>query len=163
MSKELLLSKEIELHPQYLNKDIKQHIINKIKEKNECTEEYGFIVDVKRIERITSLPISGVTKFPVFKVDFTAITLIPEVGKEFESTITRIFETGLFIECGVIKVFVPYTELKGYNYGDKSFKKGKKEIKVDQMIKVLIKNINYSEEENCFKCIATLAEKLGKS
>lgn len=162
MSKELLLVKELELHPQYLNKDIKTHIVNKIKEKNECTEEYGFILDIKRIEKITSLPISGVTKFPVFRVEFIALTLIPEIGKEFECMVTGIFEPGIFMECGVIKVLVPHTEIKGYTYVNKVFKKGKKEIKVNDTVKIKIKNLDYSEEEGCFKCIATLVEKAGK-
>ena len=52
-----LVTKRIVLDDQYLDKNIHFHLFNKVKElaKNDCSKEYGYIIDVKRIKKILDL------------------------------------------------------------------------------------------------------------
>lgn len=157
MAETTLIKKDIEIHPKYLNSDVKTHIKDILEKTKICTKKYGYIVKINEIVNIYSLPISTVTKFPVFSIVFSADTILPKPDKILECKINMVSQQGLIMKYGSMNIFLPYTNLKEYTYNkeDKTFTKGKKVIKADDNIKVKLTVVKY--EKQVFNCICTLA------
>ena len=151
-----IIERRICVDPQYLNKNIKHAIFEKIKEssKNECTKENGYILDVIKIIKIKDNYISNVNSEIVFIVEFEVITLKPDIGKKLSGNVCMVFSGGLFINIkDKIKVLVPINSLKNYNFGPakKNFFNKTNTIKEGDLISIVITGIKYSKKNfSCF-------------
>jgi len=156
-----VLERRICIEHQYLDSDIKIHLFAKIKEimKNECTKDYGYILEVKRILKIEDNYISSANCGNVFTVLFEVENLKPEDGKQFKGKVCMIFGTGIFINIqNKQKVLIPITNLKDYifNQTEKTFKKGSTVIEEGNILNVYITGTRYSNKK--FSCFGKLVE-----
>lgn len=152
----VIIERRICVDPQYLNKNIKLAIFEKIKEssKNECTKENGYILDVIKIIKIKDNYISNVNSEIVFIVEFEVNTLKPEIGKKLSGNVCMVFSGGLFINVkDKIKVLVPINSLKKYNFDPtkKNFFNKTSKIEEGDLISIVITGIKYAKKNfSCF-------------
>ena len=146
------------IEPEFLVKNYKEHLFKKIKEtsENECSKEYGYFLDVKRIIKILDNNITSNSEI-VFTVEFEVETLLPIKGKEFEGVICMIFNSGIFVNIkNKLKVLIPLTELTNYIYDSSKnifiMKDDDKNIlKKDININICILDMKYSKKQfSCF-------------
>ena len=155
------MEKRVCIDSEYLNKDIYKHMLEKIKENtiNDCTKNYGYILDIKKITKIKDNYISNVNCDNIFLVEFIAETLKPDIGKKFDGEVCMLFPGGIFLNIkGKQKVLIPISTLNNYIYDpiNKLYKKNKKTIKEGDTIKVEITGTKYTKQS--FSCFGNMIE-----
>ncbi len=156
MDKVITITKDLELHPKFLNNNIQSHIKDILDKQVICSQKYGYVLKILDIINVTSLTISSITKFPVFRVTFTADALIPVEGQIIEGEIGAVFSQGVFIFKGPIKILLPLTNMKDFIFDkdEKSFTRGEYVMKAGDKVQVKLTVIKY--EKKSFSCICTL-------
>jgi len=155
------IEKRLCINPSFLGKKLKSQLFNFLKEitKNECTKENGYIIEVKKINRIKNNYISGNNCEIIFEVDIDAEILKPEINKIFTDKVCMIFSGGIFIDVkNKFKVLIPLVYLYGlvFDQENKNFKNEKTGfiIKENDVIDVKITGIKFSK--NNFSCFGEL-------
>ena len=126
---------------------------------NECTKDYGYILDVKKVVKIKDNYVSNANCDNIFTILFEADTLKPENGKEYEGIVCMIFAGGIFFNIkNKQKVLIPITNLKEFIFDQtkKQFKKEKVIIKEGDVLNVIITGTKYSKKS--FSCFGNLVE-----
>ena len=150
-----IIKKRICSEPEFLDNNYKSYLFDKIKNlnKEECSREHGYFLEIKRIINIVDNNISSNSEI-VFIVEFEAETLLPEKGKEFEGVICMIFNGGVFVIVkNKLKVLIPVSELNNYTYNstDNTFIFKDKILKKGDDIKISILDMKYSKKQfSCF-------------
>lgn len=155
--------KKISIDSEYLNKDINENILKKLREifKDECTKENGYYLDILSIKKILDNYISSNCE-NIFEIEFEAETLKPEPGKSFKGEVCMIFSGGIFVNIkNKLKVLIPFSTLNLYDFDQQKNcfinKKSKNEIKQGTVLDVLISGTKYTKRN--FSCFGTLVEK----
>lgn len=152
-----LVNEEIIIRPSELDK-VHDTIVKKINEKiGTCSLEKGYIVGVENIYRhILQNKISRNSGNCIFNVSYNIQTLKPTKGHVYEATIVNIFKEGIFCEYKNIKILIPISELKEYEFCQfiPSFTCKDKNLKIGDKITVVIFAVRY--ENKNYKCIAKL-------
>lgn len=153
---EKLLTKNVTVLPSELCSDLEPFLIKRIREKyeNTITKDEGYVFRVGEKIKVLSNHISPGTGYEiVFKVQFNANVLKPEVGDVIEGRIIIVDERGIFISVeDRMNVLVPASRLPDF-----SFDKQKKEfvrtsgeiLKLGNEIKTRIVAIRYDKKFNC--------------
>jgi DNA-directed RNA polymerase subunit E'/Rpb7 len=108
------ITKRIVLDDQFLDKNINRHLFNKLKDiaENDCSKEYGYIIEVKKIIEILDNYISNVNSELIFIVLFEAETIKPEVNSVYEDEVYLALRGGIFFEVSKkFKVLIPPVSL----------------------------------------------------
>jgi DNA-directed RNA polymerase subunit E'/Rpb7 len=156
MSTNIIVQKRICLEPEFLNSKLKQNIFDKLKKStmNECSKEFGYILNIVRLVKIIDNYVSNASSEIVFEVMFEIETLKPEIGKVFTGDVCMVFVGGIFLNIkNKIKVLIPITTMKEYKFDQalKIFKKDKTVIKQGDILNVKITGIKYSKKNySCF-------------
>lgn len=164
MSEIIRLEKKISLPSEFLDQKIRSHLLNRVRDvfKNDCTKEYGYILNIKKLLQIKSNYISSVNSENMFHVELKAEVVKPEIGKIFEDEICMIFNGGIFINVyNKFKVLIPINYISEYNFQakDRTFQHStdeKKIIKEGDIIKVKINGIKYANKQ--FSCFGEMIE-----
>ena len=161
MMETVIMERRVCIDNEYLHKNIYDHILTKIKENtiNECTKEYGYILNIKKLIKIKDNYISNVNCDSIFVVEFIAEILKPEIGKKFSGEVCMVFPGGIFLNIkNKQKVLIPISTLKNciYDPHNKNFDKNKKIIKEGDIIKVEITGTKYSKQN--FSCFGIMVE-----
>lgn len=156
-----IIERRICLEPNFLNSNIMNHLLEKIKEStiNECTKENGYIIDVTRIIEVKDNWISAANSDIVFNVVFEAITLKPEIGKQLEGEVCMIFPNGVLLDIqNKLKFLIPLSSLEGYEFNKKRmyYEKGNKKIEKGNHLTVEVAEIKYKKQS--FMCFGNLVE-----
>ena len=154
----VVLEKKISIESEFLFKNLKEHLFNKLKRmyENECTKDNGYFLKINKILRIKDNFISSNCE-NIFNVEFEAETLKPEIGKKINGTVCMIFSGGIFVNVeNMMKILIPESNLKDYKFDqtETSFKCKNKTIKKDDDITVCISGVKYSKKK--FSCFGTL-------
>ena len=155
------LRKKIAIEPKYLDSKLKTHIWNHLVSlfKNNCTQKYGYILDVHRkVEILTNEVIHN----GILSVEIATLvdTLIPEKDQILKGTVCMIFEDGILCTetaTGTkLKILVPSHNIPTFLYDkeEKAFVSKKKKIREGDEIEVKIDLIRYEDKE--FNCIGFL-------
>ena len=156
-----ILEKKICLESKYLDKNLRKSILDKAKTcfKNDCSKEYGYILNVNKIVKIKDNYISNVNSDVIFIIDIDVDTLKPEINDILSDKVSMIFSGGLFINIkDRIKVLIPVNSLSGYTFeqSTKRFIKDKNIIKENDIVKVKISGVKYSNKN--FSCFGELVD-----
>jgi DNA-directed RNA polymerase subunit E'/Rpb7 len=158
-----VIEKRICLESKFLNSNYEQHILDKANQdtKNECSQNYGFIIRIIRILDILDHEINRVNADNVFTVKFEAESLKPEPDKIFRGSVCMIYKDGIFINVlDKQKILIPaYTLADVYDFNlEKNSYVGKDDE--DDVIKegtVLSVKITASQYNNLnFSCFGTI-------
>jgi len=160
MSKIVTIEKKVCIDSEFLSKDIKTYIFNKLKEitATECSKEYGYFLNIVKLINIKDNYISSNCQ-NIFIVIFDAEILKPEVGKIFEGVVCMIFGSGIFINIyNKLKVLIPLSSITEYEYNSvkNHFEKKTKIIKQNDIVKVKISGTKYSKQS--YSCFGTIEE-----
>ena len=113
------IQKRISLPYKFLNSSLKEHIFNYIQNSigDECSKEYGYIIDIKKDFEIIDHEISRLKNELIFLLAFKADTLKPESGDEIDGQVCMIFSDGIFVNIkDKLKILVPSSNLTDYKY-----------------------------------------------
>lgn len=150
MTTENILSTCIDILPQELDQNLKEHLFNKIN-KPFCNQSTGYMLEVLDIINFESSPlIRGAN--PSFNVTYKAKILKPEEGKILESKVKMIFSQGVILEYKGMEICVPKSDKFTLNVKEKTLLYKKKTYKVGDMLKVKINKYDY--EKHAFICLA---------
>ena len=155
------ISQNVSLDFKYLDNNIQQHLLNKLKNSmiNTCSMSNGYILDIIEIININSNLVSTANTKTVFNIIYTAETLNPQKGQVIEGTVCMVFDNGIFVNhLDKLKILVPKSSLNGedlhFNGESKSFEGDESTIEVGSNVSVKLSMIKYEEKE--FKCIGEI-------
>lgn len=154
-----ILEKKVCIDFKYLGKDLKKSLLEKAKSVfiNECSKDHGYILDIEKIIKIKDNYISNVNSDVIFILDIDVVTLKPEINDILSDKVSMVFGGGLFISIkDKIKVLIPVNSLPGYTFDQstKTFVKDKNIIKENDVVKVKISGVKYSNKN--FSCFGEL-------
>lgn len=156
------LERKLSIPSNFLDANLKSHITKKLKDitNNECSKEYGYFIDIKKICNIKDNYISSNCE-NIFIVEFEAEVLKPDIGKEFEGIVCMLFGGGIFLNIhNRLKVLIPLSSLPDFEYVQTKNhfinKNNKKVINQNDKLKVVISGTKYSKQN--FSCFGNLVE-----
>lgn len=153
------IKKSIGLSPAYFDTGIKKHLFNKLKQEteNECSEQNGYIINVKKLVRIINNSISPTTSETIFDLEFQAETIKPVKNQEFSAVVCMVFSEGILAEVkNKLKVLIPMHYIEGYEFSNCILRKDEKTIEKNSVIDIIVVSAKYSD--GAFSCIAQLKE-----
>ena len=158
MSTIVVLEKKISIESEFLFKNLKEHLFDKLKKmyENECTKDNGYFLKINRILKIKDNFISSNCE-NIFNIEFEAETLKPEIGKNIKGKVCMIFSGGIFINVeNIMKVLIPESNLKDYKFDqtETCFKSKNNIINKDDDITIIISGVKYSKKK--FSCFGRL-------
>ena len=157
------IEKEITISPSCLTKNIKSHLLEALKvriiEEN-CSYEYGYILDIKKIISYSKNYISNANSMIVFTIVFEAITLNPTIGSILDGIISMVHTSGIFIEVkSKLKVLILQDKMNDMKYDsiNNTYKSSDDNsvLKPGDKIKVKIIGIRYQDKN--ISCYGQLA------
>jgi DNA-directed RNA polymerase subunit E'/Rpb7 len=154
-----LIQRRISLESKHLDSKLYDNIFNKLKTttKNDCTQEYGYILDIIRIVNIKNHKIGRANSCNIFNIEFEAETLKPEPGKKFRGKVCMIYNDGIFVIIkNKQKMLIPKNLLTDYDFISNTYvnKKTEKTIHVDDEIDVIVTACKYNKKSfGCFGSI----------
>lgn len=156
----ITIEKRICLHSKHLDQNFMDHLLCKISELTygNCTKEYGYIINIIKINFIVSHEINRANSDNIFNVNFDAEILKPEKDLEIEGIVCMIYKDGIFINIlNKQKMLIPKSNLSEYTF-DSELKmyqhKNGETIKMNDNIKAVITAVSYSNQKySCFGSI----------
>ena len=154
----IVLQKKISLPPYLLDRNINDHIYNKVDTllNGNCTQENGYVIGIDRDIKVMDNELCTNGSL-LLNIEFSVSTLKPREGQILKGEVCMIFEDGIFVEIqGKMKVLIPRHKIPKYTFDkiDGVFKKKKKTIKQGDIVKVRLELIKY--ERKGFNCIGLL-------
>jgi len=162
METQKTLVKKFFLEPKYLDSNIRSHIYNKLQNtlQNNCTYEYGYIVDIDPSIKILRNNVARLDGSVLLDIEFRVTNLKPCKGQIVEGSVFMIFEHGIFITVqNKIKILIPVEHTGNYKYNkDENIFQNEDEntISLQDIITVKIDLVKYEHEKNEFNCIGIL-------
>lgn len=155
----VILNDKISLEPKYFDKNIENHLLNKLKKKliGSCSLDEGYIIKIKKIINIGENIITSANSITVFDLTFDAETLKPHVGLVLCGKIWKNFEEGIFMNIlNKMKIVILKESLtkQNFEYRNNCFCRNNLELNIGDEIDVEILMINY--DKNNFRCIGKL-------
>jgi DNA-directed RNA polymerase subunit E'/Rpb7 len=150
----------IEVPPIFLNSKLKENVIKLIENLNLCNQKDGYVSEICDIKNMESIGISRHTNFPIIRVQFSAITIKPEVGKVYQCNILQIYSYALVLEYnGPVKIIIPEIYFKSkYTYcNSELISENGQIVRIGDTLAVLLQDVKYSK--GVFNCIASLNPK----
>ena len=153
------IDQRISIESMYLDSNIKEHILNKVKKTMEgkCTFDNGYIINVNKLLKIGDNTIGCANSLVIFNITYEAEVLKPEKGQILHGKVCMVFQHGIFVDVyGKMKVLVPATSMDQYEYQqpENIFTWGKKKIENGVDISVDIVDTKYEKKQ--FSCIGRL-------
>lgn len=153
---------KVVVQPANLNSEIYNFLHKKLERfyGNKCSEEHGYITEIKKIIKILGTKISPTTSDIIFEVEVDILALKPKVDKIYNSLVCMVFSRGIFAEIkNKLKVLIPIDKIKNYSLNSDENKFSHKNDKTNNIekgsyIKVEIYNFKYSDGN--FNCLGVL-------
>jgi len=121
-SEEKILGLPVIVQPHLLRFNLQsviQDILNK-ETKGKCTEEDGFILQLKRIININDGMLDKKTGAVHYNVRMVAQILRPSIGDIIEAVVSKLFKIGIFADLGPLSLFIPLNRIPEEIEFDKS-------------------------------------------
>ena len=153
-----VIFQQIFLEFKHLSMNIENDILSELKRSicGTCNKEYGYIQEVVNIINFGEGVVSSISPHIIFTIKASISCLKPQEGKEFKTTIFKVFSGGIFSSYNNISIFIPISELHLWKYIEKSehYIKGKETLSVGDELDVIITYVKYSNKK--YSCIGTL-------
>jgi DNA-directed RNA polymerase subunit E'/Rpb7 len=154
----LFLNQKLSIESCYLDKNIHNHLLKKLKEtvENTCNMDQGYILKVIKIIEIVDNNIISSNTSVIFVVKYEAETFKPKINNVISGKVCMIFQHGIFIDIlNKMKVIIPIKSLQNFIYNEKiGFISDELTIKVGIQINIKIVLIKY--ENKSYSCIGNL-------
>ena len=157
----IIICKKVHIAPEYLDANIKKHILEKLKKdlEDSCTEEHGYIMSIDKIVTCQDNTVS-MTSSVIFIVKFEATRLKPKIGDIMEGIVTMISSHGIFVKSkNLLRIFIPNKILQEtgieFDFSSNSYSTSEKTIKMNDNLEVRITNVRYSSAQ-AFSCMGEI-------
>jgi DNA-directed RNA polymerase subunit E'/Rpb7 len=154
-----IIEKRIALESKYLNSELYKNIFDKLKNitKDDCTQDYGYILDIINVISIKNHKIGRANGCNIFTVEFEAKTLKPEPGKKLKAKVCMIYNDGIFVIIkDKQKMLIPKNLLSDYDFISNTYvhKETKNTIHIEDEINVMVTACKYNKKSfGCFGSI----------
>ena len=157
-----MIRTSIIISPEMMGKDWKAHLFEKLNKElvGKCTQEYGYILKVDKIQRVVDQSIMRTGGKIRFTIDFWGETLKPEIGKQLDVGIDMITPHGLFCRFKMLRMLLPLNNCAGYilrqDFSSSCLVNNLKNhvIRKGETIQVKIENVRFENE--LYSCIVSL-------
>lgn len=151
----VLIERRIYLEPMYLDENIMEHLLQKVIQTTcgECTQEYGYIISIKRIVKILN------NEDTIFTVLFEADTLKPDVDSKLSGVICMVYKDGIFVNVAdKQKILIPSSTLSNWKYDEvqSTYSKKHSTIKVGSNISVIVTASKFNKKG--FICVGSIQD-----
>ena len=156
-----VIERRICIDPQFLDSNILQHLFDKVVTStyNECSKEYGYIINIKKIIGIKDNWISTANSDIVFTVVFEAITLKPEIDSQFIGEVCLVFPNGVLLDVqNKLKFLIPLSSLIGYELNREGMYYEKDDKKIEKGDKLLVKVAEIQYKNKVFMCFGSIVD-----
>lgn len=154
MFKKQQLVKKVYLEPQYLDSDLKETLLKKVRSVyvKDCFKQIGYISEINTIEEILDNDISSCNSKICFTLKLNIVALKPILNQTIDGTVAMFFKNGiLIIVCNCLKILIPSNSIEGdYDHINNRFGP----YTLGQILRVKIVNIKYDNKNYC--CIGHL-------
>ncbi len=152
------IDQKVSIHSKYLDKNIKSHLLNKLKSTmiGTCTLEHGYIIEINKIIKLGDNLITSANSLVIFDIIYEAEILKPEIGQDLSGKVCMIFQHGIFVEIkNKMKVLIPATSIPLYTFKDTIFvNDNDEEISLGNELVITVVMIKYEKKE--FSCIGKI-------
>jgi DNA-directed RNA polymerase subunit E'/Rpb7 len=168
------ISRTFQLLPDILstNIDEKMHDLVKSKVLGVCSEENGYIIDLKDVS-ISHASISEATGLVDVSVVFDAVCVHPKYGRKFGGRICLVFEMGILVDvAGIFKILVPvcdnmirvngtekeitYDQNENGEHFIRSTNDSSMLLEKGLLTRVVVSGVQYNPDTNAFNCFGDL-------
>lgn len=160
----VIIKKRVTLESRYLDEDIESHLLTKVSNivKGKCTQEYGRILEVKRLVDTGKNWIAAGDSRAIFVLEFEAEIFKPEKGL-VSGNVIQVYADGIFTKVlgGHQMVMIPSHSIKSYRYVEEDnmyVNKDGHQIKLGDEVEVFITAIQFKNQKRGFDCIGSLKE-----
>lgn len=156
----ITLERRFCMESKFLSQNLEKHLYEKIETNitNECTKEHGHFIKLVKINGIKDNYISSNCE-NIFIVSFDIENLKPEVGNVYKGDVCMIYSGGMMINIeNILKVFIPVSTLKDYEFIQlsNSFSSKKRKIIQGDIITIELSGVKYSKKK--FSCFGKIKE-----
>ena len=153
------IQQRVSIEPIYLDSDIQNHILNKLKQNMEgtCTLDTGYIIDVKRIISMNDNTIGCANSLVIFNVIYEAVTIKPCNGSKMTGNVCLVFPHGILVYVrDKMKVLIPTASMENYTFNtdNTSFESDEGVIEIGSKLYIEIVLTKYEQKQ--FSCIGKL-------
>jgi DNA-directed RNA polymerase subunit E'/Rpb7 len=156
-----IITQEVSIESKYLDSDIKDHILNKLKKimEGKCTLINGYVIEVNKVISLGENIIGCANSFTIFKVTYEAEVLLPEKGQFMNGKVCMVFQHGIFVEvCSKMKVLIPVASMEEFKYSSVNNSFENKDCKIVNGMYIDIEIIMTKYEKKQFSCIGILSK-----
>lgn len=149
------IEKRVCLNSKYLTTNIMKHLLDKISESSldNCSKEYGYILNIKKINNIISHEIGRANTDNIFNINFEVEIFKPEKDLEVVGTICMMFKDGIFIDIfNKQKMLIPVSTLSNYTFDNNIYSdKNGKQLNINDNINAIITAVMFTNKKySCF-------------
>ena len=119
----MVFDEAVVMPPSYLGPELQSILKAKLIEKVEgsCTEKYGYIVCVLKVEEISTGKIMDTSGDVLFNIKYRAVVLKPFVNEVLDGVIEKVDKYGIIVSVGPILVFITNKNFhKEFEYNESS-------------------------------------------
>mmetsp|Transcript_36825 Transcript_36825/g.81904 ORF Transcript_36825/g.81904 Transcript_36825/m.81904 type:complete len:176 (+) Transcript_36825:159-686(+) len=161
----LRLTKDLDLHPKFFGKNLKDVIERKLIDEVEgtCNGRYGYVIAVNKIESISKGVIrQDGTGYATFTVRYMAAVCRPYKGEVIDCVVTSVNKMGFFAEAGPLQIFVSNhlipEEFEYNSIGDPSYTSRDDSMRIQEKTEVRLRIVGTKMDQTEIFCIGTIKE-----
>ena len=157
-----IIEKRICLECKFLDSNIMDHLLQELKKtcENECSEKYGYILNINKIIKIKDHKIGRANCGNIFIINFEAEILKPDLGNKFIAKVCMIYKDGIFVIIkNKQKMLIPRNNIIKYNFNEHNNTYINKNdnndtIKINDEIQVIVTASKYNKKN--FSCFGSI-------
>jgi len=150
------------IQPQYVDKDWRKNLLFNVRKKFEgkCTIDDGYIINVKRIVKITDQRIARLNGNIEFDLSIVIERVLPKIDDRMEVVIDMIFPHGVFCHHMMLRMMMPiskcgkFTMRQEFSTNSLVCKDTKKVFRKGDLVPIIINDVRF--ENDLYSCIVSL-------
>jgi len=161
----VIIEDDLYIESCYLDSNIAEHILDKLKRTVEgtCTYSHGYILKIFRVIKTVDNQVSTNGTMIIFRVLYEADVIKPTIGLVLKGTVCMIFQQGILVDVkGVMKIFIPVSALDKFKFyplyednGPSYVNKKEKKI-ISNGVELDVQIVVTKYEQKKFDCIGKL-------
>lgn len=157
------INMKVEMHPEKIDQNWRSSLFATVchKFQGKCTREDGYIVSIKKIEKIYDQYIKRTSGVVLFFIQVFAECILPTNGDTIEAVVDMIFPHGVFCHHHSLRMMMPIAKCRNFHIRQEFSTKylynpqTKKVIRKGDIVAVLIDDVRF--ENDFYSCIVSIS------
>ena len=157
---------KVEMKPEQVDHNWRSNLFLSIchKYQGKCTKEDGYIINIKKINKIYDQHIKRTNGVVLFFVEIMAECILPQVGDTLEAVVDMIFPHGVFCHYHMLRMMMPVIKCPNFHIRQEFSTNSlfnpqtKHLIRKSDIIRVVIDDVRFENE--LYSCIVSLKDDL---